>query len=60
MMEFTHQNLNKDMNSSILRKVKGGEGNRTVPTQQDNQFRDFLSIVDNKFTKAQQGTPAKQ
>jgi hypothetical protein len=25
MMEFTHQNLNKDMNSSVLRKAKVGE-----------------------------------
>ena len=37
-MEFTHQSLNKDMNSGIKERK---------PSNKDNdQFRDFLSIVD--------------
>jgi hypothetical protein len=40
-MEFTHQNLNNDFLS-------------TVPVEKEeknDQFRDFFSIVENKFEK---------
>lgn len=58
MMEFTHQNLNKDMNSSIIFTAQKTEPKQSITEKkqyspQKNQFKDFLNIADEKFSKPQ-------
>lgn len=62
LMEFTHQNLNSDMNlnQEFNRQSKNispsytfqNHPKQNTPKNQNSQFKDFLSIVDDKFNQS--------